>query len=165
MTKKQLSNMLEKHKLWLQGVEGGVRADLTDATLTRADLRGATLIGANLTRANLTRADLTEANLTNANLTRANLTRANLTRADLRGANLTNADLDYASWPLWCGSLGVKVDEQTGIQLLYHALNALLSVDSEGARKLLSTPDVIAYANKFHRVKECGKLRNKRNAI
>jgi len=100
--------ILEMHKKWLDGDEGGERADLLDANLTRADLTNADLAraylthanlrGAHLTRANLTNAylasaDLTHANLRGADLTRANLTNANLTNADLTGADLTRANL------------------------------------------------------------------------
>jgi len=88
-----LADTLLKHKLWLDGQTGGVRADLT-----RADLTGAILTHAILTHADLHRADLTGANLTDADLIGANLSYANLTgaimhRADLTGANLTRTDL------------------------------------------------------------------------
>ena len=102
ITKKELKEILEQHKLWLDsnGKEGKC-ADLTDAdlryaNLTHADLRYANLSGANLTGAGLYRANLIEVNLTCANLTDAILTSANLTRADLTGAYLTGADLTRA---------------------------------------------------------------------
>lgn len=34
---------------------------------------------------------------------------ANLREADLWRADLGEANLDYSCWPLWCGSLGVRV--------------------------------------------------------
>lgn len=58
MTKERLNEILEKNKLWLEGKEGGVRANLRDADLRNADLRGADLYGADLRNANLYGADL-----------------------------------------------------------------------------------------------------------
>lgn len=46
MTAEKLKEVLEAHRKWLKGEEGGVRANLT-----RADLTGADLTGANLSRA------------------------------------------------------------------------------------------------------------------
>ncbi|MGN2304973.1 pentapeptide repeat-containing protein [Pseudomonas chlororaphis] len=57
-TPEQLSEILGKHKLWLDDGEGGERADLRGANLGDADLRGANLRGANLRGANLGDADL-----------------------------------------------------------------------------------------------------------
>jgi hypothetical protein len=66
-----LKRILELHRKWYYGEEGGTRADLTGADLTDADLTGAVLTRADLTRADLTRADLTRADLTDADLTDA----------------------------------------------------------------------------------------------
>ena len=102
ITKKELKEILEQHKLWLDSnKKEGKCADLTDAdlryaNLTHADLRYANLSGANLTGAGLCRANLIEVNLTCANLTDAILTSANLTRADLTGADLSSANLTGA---------------------------------------------------------------------
>jgi hypothetical protein len=68
-----LKEALRLHSLWLKGVEGGVKADLSGAYLS-----GANLFVANLSRANLSGADLFGANLSGANLSRADLFRANL---------------------------------------------------------------------------------------
>ena len=102
MEKSKLKEILEQHKLWVDG-KGGICADLTRADLTGADLTGANLLGANLLRANLTRANLLRANLwradlNGASLTKANLTGANLTGANLQYANLSNAILPEISW-------------------------------------------------------------------
>lgn len=83
MSKKQLAEVLEKHRLWLLGKKGGVRADL----------RWADLIEANLSEANLSEANLRGADLRWADLSWANLRGANLSGANLRGANLSGADL------------------------------------------------------------------------
>ena len=61
-----------------------------------------------------------QANLRRADLRRADLGGADLGGADLRGANLKGANLDYSCWPLWCGSLGVRVCKRIAAQLAYH---------------------------------------------
>ena len=93
----KIKDILEKHKMWVNDIFGGERANLRGADLGGADLRGADLRGADLGGADLGGADLRGADLTDANLTDANLRGANLTGADLRGANLTGADLTYAN--------------------------------------------------------------------
>ena len=75
---RRLLRTLTAHHRWLQGENGGVRADLSGARL-----RGAKLVGADLTGA-----DLSGANLTGSNLSSASLTEANLIEADLSSANL-----------------------------------------------------------------------------
>lgn len=89
--------------------------DLKDANLQGADLRGAHLQGADLRYANLQHTNLQDADLRNADLRGVDLRRADLQRADLR-----DADIDFASWPLWCGSFNVKVDDRLLAQLLCH---------------------------------------------
>ena len=48
MTQKELQEILDKHKKWLNDEDGGERADLSDADLRGAYLIGAYLIGAYL---------------------------------------------------------------------------------------------------------------------
>ena len=134
MTKKELKEVLEKHRKWLDGEDGGERADLSGADLNGADLR-------------------------RANLSRADLRRADLNGADIREADLRGADIDYACWPLWCGSLDVKIDARIAAQLLYHAMRAMQSCsDDPDVAKVLASPDNIRLANRFHRVNECGRI-------
>ena len=102
---------------------------------------------------------LSEADLSFADLRRADLSKADLRFADLRFADLRGADLDYGSWPLWCGSLSVKIDKKIFCQLLYHVVRAGQSVDNEEVRKFLDLPEVIRLANQFHRAKECGEIK------
>jgi hypothetical protein len=52
-TKKQLALVLELHKKWRAGEEGGIHADLSGADLSRANLSGADLSDANLSGADL----------------------------------------------------------------------------------------------------------------
>ena len=172
MEAEKLSKILELHKKWINNEPGGEQAnlgeadlrgaDLGEADLWRADLWRADLGEANLGEADLWRADLGEtnlgeANLGEANLGGANLGGANLGGANLKGANLKGANLDYSCWPLWCGSLGVRVCKRIAAQLAYHF-----------CRLVCDDPEVIAaqnalipLANQFHRVDECGKIEPK----
>lgn len=149
-------------------------ADLFSADLREADLRGAKLCNANLRRANLSKARLCDADLhyailsdsylVGASFNRANLRYADLKYANLRGAHLYDAhlygvDLDYSCLPLWCGSLKAKIDKRIFCQLLYHTLRAGQSVDDPEVKKLFAIPEVVALANRFHRVEECGKIK------
>ena len=77
MKKEELQEMLNDHKLWLNG-DGGRCADLSGADLSYANLRGATLSYANLCGTNLRGATLSYANLCGANLCGAILSGANL---------------------------------------------------------------------------------------
>ena len=76
MTQDKLDKILDAHKKWLYGEEGGIRADLRHANLSGACLSGA---------------DLSSANLSGADLSGANLSGADLGCADLRHANLSGA--------------------------------------------------------------------------
>jgi hypothetical protein len=115
--------VLKKHKMWLDGEEGGVKADLYGADLSGANLRGANLLGADLRGANLYGADLSGANLFSASLRGADLRGADLRGADLRDADLSGADLpnfslcpeegDFIGWK--------KVSGQSVIKLLIPA--------------------------------------------
>jgi len=96
MEASELKEILDQHKLWLDG-NGGSRANLEGANLEGANLEGAILTGANLEGTYLWCANLTHANLTHANLTRANLYGANLYGANLEDADFTGADLTGAS--------------------------------------------------------------------
>ena len=135
MTKKEIKEILNLHKLWLNDNSQGQRANLRDA-----DLRGA--------------------NLRDADLHGADLSGANLRDADLRGANLHGADLDFSCYPLWCGGLNINIDDKIAVQILYHLVsNVISSVNTSAEIKtLLSSNEIIAAANRFHRAGECGLL-------
>lgn len=75
-----------------------------------------------------------------------------------RGADLRGADLDFSCWPLWCGSLNVKIDKRIFCQLLYHTLRAGQSVDDPEVKRLFEIPKIVNLANQFHRADECGKI-------
>jgi hypothetical protein len=75
-TKEQLAEILQKHKKWVNGEEGGEKANLRDADLSFANLRAADLRDADLSSANLCAADLSSANLRDADLCDADLSSA-----------------------------------------------------------------------------------------
>ena len=83
-----IKEIIEKHRKWLAGEDGGGRADLS---------------GADLSGANLSRADLSRANLYGANLSRANLSGANL-----YGANFP-LELVNKFYPICCPEYGAFV--------------------------------------------------------
>lgn len=129
----ELSEILKKHKLWLEGKEGGQRADLRGAYLRDADLR-------------------------DADLRCADLRYADLRCADLRGAYLRGADLDFSCLPLWCGSLSAHFDDKQLIQIAYHLVKAGLNSKNASDETKEELSKLIDFANKFHRVNECGKI-------
>ena len=122
MNADELRVVLEKHKKWLNGEDGGKRANLI----------GADLIGANLSGANLIRADLSV--------------------ADLRGADLRGADIDYACWPLWCGSKTVKVDAKIARQLAAH----FCVLDCDDQEYQAAREAILEFSKKSHRAEDLG---------
>ena len=127
---------------------------LLDFNLRGADLCEADLCEADLCEADLCEADLCEADLCEADLCEADLCVADLSKADLRAADLRGANIDYACWPLWRGSLGVKVDVRIARQLAYH----LCALDCDDPEYIKARNALLPFANQFHRVQECGIL-------
>ena len=140
MTQCDLNTIIQLHEKWLRREPGGKKANLRGADLFDADLRDA---------------DLSDADLSDADLSGADLSGADLSHADLRYADLRGANVDFSSWPLWCGSLkGVKVDARIARQLAYH----LCSVVCDDPEFTSIRDQILPFANKFHKVDECGKL-------
>ena len=163
MDKKELDCVISKHKEWING-DGGEYAslsneDLRGASLRYADLSHAYLSHADLSGADLRYASLSHADLSSVDLSDADLRGAGLRGADLRGADLRGADLDYSCLPLWCGSLEAHFDDRQLVQIAYHLVKAGLQSKnaSEETKKELSK--LIDFANKFHRVDECGEIK------
>lgn len=119
MNREELDAVLKTHRMWLAGRKGGKCANLRGADLHWADLHWADLRGA----------DLQEADLQEANLHGADLHGADLQWADLQGASLREADLDFASWPLWCGTRGVRVGVRLFRQLAMHLCGVVVDDD------------------------------------
>ena len=165
MNKKELDCVISKHKEWING-DGGEYAslsheDLRGASLRYADLSHADLSGADLSHADLRYASLRYANLSHADLTGADLRGANLTGADLTGANLRYADLDYSCLPLWCGSLEAHFDDRQLVQIAYHLIKAGLQSKNASEETKNQLAKLIDFANKFHRVDECGEIKKR----
>ena len=141
MTKKEFDEMLRLHEMWLNGEEGGKRANMQDANMQCADMQYANMQCANMQRTDMRHADMRS---------------AKMQRTDMRGANI-----DYSAWPLCCGSLKAYVDDRIAIQLLYHTLSVVQYSPyvSEDVKRTLLTRDVVDVANRFHRVDECWKLK------
>ena len=144
-----------KHKLnssiLFSGEFGSFKLCVDAAIGASANLRGA-----NLRWADLSGANLRWANLRGVDLRWANLRGANLSEANLRGADLSEANLDFSCWPLSCKSLNAKADAKISAQLLYHVLR---SGDNEVTKALRKLKTVRGLANGFHRVDECGEIK------
>ena len=105
--------------------------NFSGADLSGADLRGVNLHGADLRGVNLRNADLRCADLRGANL---------------RGADLSGANIDYVSWPIWCGSKRVKVDNKIAMQLAAHFCT--LVCDDPEVKEAQAL--ILAFAKKSH---------------
>ena len=92
----KLNELLELHRKWDAGEEGGKRLELPGANLRGANLWVAHLGGAGLMEADLREANLGEADLRGADLREADLRGASLKGASLREANLRGANLEGA---------------------------------------------------------------------
>ena len=80
--------------------------------------------------------------------------RADLRGSDLRNADLRDANLDYSCWPLWCGSLDVKVDVRLAAQLAYHFCRLVC----DDPAYIQARTALVPLANTFHRADKCGGL-------
>ena len=186
MKQEELNGILKRHKAWLEGKFGGERAELGGADLHHArlqdadlqvailhhailedsDLQDAILRGADLRHSDLRSTGLHHAILEDSDLQDAILRNSDLRHSDLRGADLRCADMrgtdiDYASWPLWCGSLKAYVDDRIAIQLLYHTLSVVQHSPyvSEDVKKALLSAENVRIANRFHRIGECREIK------
>jgi len=137
MNQDELDAILQKHKLWLDDADGGIRAELK---------------GANLRGANLWGADLRHADLSDADLRGADLSDADLRGADLRGADLRGADLDYSCFPLWCGSKGMIVDRRIAAQIAAH----FCALECDDADYIAAREAILEFAQTSHRAKVLG---------
>ena len=99
-----------------------------------------------------------------ANLSSANLRSANLRYADLRSADLRYANWDFSAFPLWCGGLDVHIDDNQATQLLYHLVRNVKYSKNTSAKlkRICKIKSLVKQANEFHRVKECGEIRDEK---
>ena len=115
--------------------------------MSGVELVGGDQSGADLSGADVSGADLGGADLRDADLSGANLGGADLRDADLRDADLSGADIDFATWPMWCGGLRVKIDKRIAAQLAYHFCSAICD-DDEFA---IAREALMFLANQMHR--------------
>ena len=124
----ELQIILEKHKRWINGEDGGERANLRESNLSGADLRLSDLSGADLSGANL------------------------------RGANMIKSDLDFSCLPLWCGGLDINIDDRQAKQIAYHLVRNVLYSQNTSKEAKEAVKPLVDFSNGFHRVEECGKI-------
>ena len=138
LTQSEIGEKLQKHNRWLNGEDGGEKADLSYSDLIGSDLR---------------HSDLRHSDLRGSDLRYSNLRYSDLRYSNLRGSDLRHSDLDFSCWPLWCGGLNVKIDDRLAIQLLFHTVqNALRSpYVSDDIKRVLGNKEVVDIANRFHR--------------
>lgn len=95
MNAMELREILEQHRLWLDG-EGGKRADLRGADLTHVDLSNVDLTYADLSYTDLSYANLSHANMRYARMCYANLSFSDMAYVSLHHANMYGVNLDGA---------------------------------------------------------------------
>lgn len=139
MTQNDINKILVAHKKWVKNEKGGRRADFCGDDLSGSDFKDTDLRHANFRGAGLRGADFRG----------ANLLAANFMAADIRGA-----DIDYSCWPLWCGSLDVKIDRRIFCQLAYHLCRVIVDDDDCKEAQLM----LGRLANEFHLADECGRV-------
>ena len=174
MTKQAIEDMLNSHAKWLNNEYGGQRANMRDmdlwgADMQRANMQGVNMQGANMRCANMQGAnmqdadmrdmdlrgvDMQDADMRRANMQGANMRCADMWGADMLGADMRGADIDYACWPLWCGSFDVIVDARIAAQLAYHFCRLVC----DDPMYIAARNAIVEFANQFHRVDECGRL-------
>lgn len=98
ISQKELKEILEKHKKWVKGEDGGEKADLREVDLQGFDLRYV---------------DLRCADLQCADLRCADLRSTDLRGTDLRDTNVYGADLKgaYRPWLVYAGNIGSRRSE------------------------------------------------------
>ena len=153
MKANELEKILELHAKWLNGEEGGERADLSWADLYFEDLSYTDLSHTDLSYTNLSYTDLSHTDLRHCDLRGADLSQANLRHCDLRGA-----DLDYSCLPLWCGSLSANFDDRQLKQIAYHLVKAGLQSKNASEETKTELRKLIPFANGFHKAEECGLI-------
>ena len=84
--KDELKTILKKHMMWLNGEDGGERADMSGAVMRGADMRGADMRGAVMSGADMSWADMSW----------ADMSWADMSWADMRGAVMSGADMSWA---------------------------------------------------------------------
>ena len=63
--------------------------------------------------------------------------------------------------PLWCGSLEAHFDDKQLVQIAYHLVKAGLQSKNASEETKNQLAKLIDFANKFHRVGECGEIKKR----
>ena len=92
------------------------------------------------------------------NMEKCNLSGSDLSDSNLSYSNLSGSNLDYSCWGLSCKTLNVKIDKKIAVQLLYHTMRAMQSVDDKECKEFLRNKSNMKLVNQFHRVEECGEI-------
>jgi hypothetical protein len=104
MNQHDLNRVIENHIKWVQGAEGGERANFRGKYLCGLSFRGARLPGADFSGSILTGVDMSHAIMTGSTMSCANMAKATLIGANLSRANMRDAILRCA----------VLIDSDTG---------------------------------------------------
>ena len=115
--------------------------------------------GTDMTGTDLRGTDLRGTDLTGTDLRGTYLSGTDLSGTDLTGTDLRDANLDYSCLPLWCGSLSANFDDRQLIQIAYHLVRAGLNSKNASDETKKELSKLIDFANKFHRVEECGRIK------
>jgi len=129
-----------------KGIEVAVKQGIS---LAHADLRHIDLDNRDLSGGEFTSADFRNSRLSRTDFRGANLWDAEFHGANMHGMDIRGAGIDFTSWPLWCGSVGVIVDEKQARQILAHAFNATKAFWPGGL-----TDEQKGWLNLFHRISE-----------
>jgi len=133
-------------------------SNLRDSDLSYSYLSGSNLRDSDLSYSYLSGSDLRGSDLSYSNLRGSNLSYSNLSGSNLSGSNLSGSNLDYSCWGLSCKTLNVKIDKKIAVQLLYHTMRAMQSVDDKECKEFLRNKSNMKLVNQFHRVEECGEI-------
>ena len=107
---------------------------------------------------NMEKCDLRGSDLSYSNLSYSDLSGSDLSDSNLSYSNLSGSNLDYSCWGLSCKTLNVKIDKKIAVQLLYHTMRAMQSVDDKECKEFLRNKSNMKLVNQFHRVEECGEI-------
>ena len=105
---KELKTILKKHRMWLNGEDGGERAVLREADMRWADMSGADMRWADMRGADMRGADMSEADMRGADMRGADMRWADMSVADMSGADMSGADMSGADMSGVVGIESVK---------------------------------------------------------
>lgn len=74
----------------------------------------------------------------NTKLVKCEFPNNNLLKADLEGVQLMETPFDLSTFPLWCGSFGMKPDDRLVAQLIYHVMRFGTDNMSDAVKKQLA---------------------------